>query len=92
MDVIRETVFEAFPIRTAGTHVMAVGDYVTRSVGLMFILKAVPSSPLTRILISSIMVALRALRNGYEKSVLVAKYPIPIDTSTCHLLTRNGVL
>ena len=92
MDAIWETVFEAFPIRESGTHVMAVGDYVTRSVGLMFILKAVPSSPLTRILLSSIMVALRALRYGYENSVLVAKYPISIDTSTFFPLTRNGVL
>ena len=58
----------------------------------MVILKAVPRSLLTRVLLSSIMVALRDLRNGYDNSFLVAKYPIPIDTSTCHLLTRNGVL
>ena len=92
MDAIWETVFEAFPIRESGTHVMAVGDSVTRSVGLMFILKAVPSSPLTRMILSSIMVALRALRNGYENSVLVANDPIPIDTSTFCPLTQNGVL
>ena len=92
MAASQETLFEAFSIRTAGTHVMAVGGSVTRSGSLMVILKAVTSSLMTRVLLSRIMVALRALRNRYEKSVLVAKSPIPIDTSTFCPLTWNGVL
>ena len=63
MAASRETVFGEISIRTTGTPVVAVGDSVTSSGGLMIILKSVLSSLLTRVLLLSMMVALRDFRN-----------------------------
>ena len=63
MAASQETVFGGIYIRTTGTPVVVVGASVTSSGGLMIILKAVLSSLLTRVLLFSMIVALRDFRN-----------------------------
>ena len=61
MAASRVTVFGELDIRISGTPIVSVGAYITRSGGLILILKAFSIILLTRVLLSGIMVALRAL-------------------------------